>query len=287
MASDSEEDYEFFGWRGETLAHDADYHQHNANARQPAVDAQTEAERILQVLQTMKNCGFGSLGKFHDAFFESPDERIKRRVGKFINSGGIREIVRHIRCHPKLSSLRRSALARATVDELRSEIGEDLEHIYSQILDLEVDSLAQIQELRMDRKQLITVEDCKQFKFSRLMDIFSEKAPLLTGMVRKLCGCSNVTPTGSDDMPDEGNDDETEEEPEMMETLGNHDSDQWDDLYEPIAYTMPEASQSRKRKRKRAYKNTTVIATTVLAQILYGHNRRINRLQVISHAMAC
>jgi hypothetical protein len=275
MASDSEEDSEVFGWRGETLAHDADYHQHNANARQPAVDAQTEAERILQVLQTMKNCGFGSLGKFHDAFFESPDERIKRRVGKYIASGGIRDVVRHIRSHPKLAALRRSS--RLTAEQLRSEIGDDLAYIYSQILEMEVDILAKLPELRMDRNK-ITVEDCKHFKFSRLMDIFTEKAPLLTRIVRQLCDCR---PTTDIDASDHG-DDESEDEPEVVTvgSLGNDDSDQWEDIYEPIQYTMPEASQSRKRKRKRAQKNTTTLATTVIAQILYGHSRRVNRLQV-------
>ena len=48
--------------------------------------------------------------------------------------------------------------------------------------------------------------------------------------------------------------------------------------YQPIVFDISE--QIPRQKKRRQKKNTSSLATTIIAQLLYARNRSVNRLQV-------
>jgi hypothetical protein len=147
-------------------------------------DNAPEAERIINVLDYMKSKGFASLGSFHKAVFNSNDDKVKRRVGKFFQHGGFKESMALMLKHQKFGGDRRMTV-KAT-DKLRDDIGEELRELHERLLDREMRQLEKVPFLRL-RKDEIKSDDVKSFSVSAFMKIYREHAPTLTASIESMC----------------------------------------------------------------------------------------------------
>ena len=259
-----------------------EHHTHWCPSCDRNLETLTEDGRIIAVLKFMKRAGFHTLSGFIRTFFSSDGDTVKGRAGKFFQHGGFGTCVSTMLQHRQFGPSRRTT--KGATMSFRKELREEIGDLFLRIMETEMEELEKDATLRL-KPDSVKASDIEDFSFAKYMDHYDSHAPTLTWLIKRLC---KVTEGNSVTQSDEGmllaTDEESEaardsDEEEEVDISSNND----DEIlkvgipYQPIVFDIPKQIPRQKRWRK---KNTSSLATTIIAQMLYARNRSVNRLQV-------
>jgi hypothetical protein len=230
---------------------------HNVNIDQSAGE---EDQRVLRVLEFMKDQGFRTLLPFLTAFINSEHHGLCSRVGRFYEKGGFRETMRLMVGHRRFGHGVKKRVTSAGTNELKAFIGDDVVDICVRIFQQELKEAAE--NGRMSKKPSdVTADDAEKFDFGECTQRIEQKAPMFCRMMRTLCCVAGERGQLYDPLPEE---EQAMREEEIVPSESESDSEE-----------SPE-------KPKRRARNKALIATIVSHSILFARSKNNNYLQVCS-----
>jgi hypothetical protein len=256
--------------------------------------AESEASRLLDVLDFAKTKGFTSFGDLARSFFDSEDALVKKRVGLFFRNGGFKTLFGGMIKHTRFGPNRRITSNRTA--EFLDEVGAECQDLLLRVFRHELLLLAKDPRTRKAPTS-ITPEDCESFSFQYFSDIYQEVAPFLSRIIEELCGVTSdeerqeagiyVDPAPEDmqdDADDEWNDGDGFGMPGDPEVFVNADEDEdAQRSEEEMLFTYVEANagdQAKKKRRRRRKRDKGVVVATVISQILFTRSRWQNGFAV-------
>jgi hypothetical protein len=231
---------------------------HNVNIDRSAGE---EDQRVLRVLEFMKDQGFRTLLPFLTAFINSEHHGLSCRVGRFYEKGGFRETVRLMVGHRRFGHGVKKRVTSAGTNELKSFIGEDVVDICVRIFQQELKEAAE--DNHMSKKPSdVSADDAEKFDFSECTQRIQHKAPMFSRMMRTLCCVPGEHGHLYDPLPEE---EQAMQEEEVIPRDSESESDEED--------------SPQKRPRRRA-RNKALIATIVSHSVLFARSKNNNYMQV-------
>jgi hypothetical protein len=231
-----------------------------------------EDQRVLRVLEFMKDQGFRTLLPFLTAYINSEHHGLATRVGRFYEKGGFRETIRLMVSHRRFGHGVRKRVTSGGTNDLKAYIGEEVVDICVRIFQQELKEAAE--DGYMSKKPSdVTTDDAEQFDFGECAQKIQRKAPMFSRMIRALCCVAGEIRPGNrmelyDVLPEE---EEAMQEDELLPS--DEDSQSERDAGES-------ERSGRKQKPKRRPRNKALIATMVSYGILFARSKNNNYMQV-------
>ena len=228
----------------------------------------SDAERVLSVIETIKQEGLKGMGNFIVLALSSEDPRVKSHIAPIYQTKGKAFKILEILLGSCMEERRHTS---KYIHIIREKIGGAMRSVFEDIVDFELKEVMQDKDIHRLPSSLNT-DAASEFAFSNFHKVFEKKAPFAWSILCGLCGVSHDgtgLPTVDDDDDHDDEEDEGEEEREQEDPAGG-------DIVRAQDETEKEGPA-----RKRRVTDRYLRATTIFAIIMNSRNFKVNYFQTM------